>query len=214
MWKTATICQEIEWSQIYFYLFWNCEVFLTSGLIMVLCQLWLALMLAAAPSTFVRPWLISNPLHIYLCRGLRVAGPVRVNSCIVCGERVLAVVQRGGSLIEAASESLDWSASLRPGSHLHANICAAEIHPFDSFLFPFGMIQPIPLLIPNMRWFAWLLCRWYRNLNSIVWAYVEWLGSPGLFILRCEVYILPFLSALCLLFRSWLPSLFFILSVR
>lgn len=144
-------------------------------------------------------------MTVYVCSGLCVAGLVRVNSCIVCGERVLAVVQKGGSLIEAASESLDWSASLRPGSHLYANICAAEIYTFDSFLFPFGMIQSLPLLIPNMRWFAWLLCRWYRNLNSIVWAYVEWLGSPGLFILRCEVYILPFLSALCLLFHSWLP---------
>lgn len=43
----------------------------------------------------------------YVCGGLCVAGLVRVNSCIVCGERVLAAVQKGGSLIEAASESLD-----------------------------------------------------------------------------------------------------------
>lgn len=57
-----------------------------------------------------------------------------MNSCIVCGERVLAAAQKGGSLAQAASESLDWSASLRPGSNLYANICAAEIHPFIFFI--------------------------------------------------------------------------------
>lgn len=178
---------------------------------MVLCQLWLAWMLAAVPCAFVCPWLISDPISVQKVTCCR-SSPVQLLHCLwgTCS----GGGAEGRSLIEAASESLGRSASLRPGSHLYANICAAEIHPFDSFLFPFAMIHSIPLLIPNMRWFAWLLRRWYRNLNSIVWAYVEWLGSPGLFILRSEVYILPFLSALCLLLRSWLPSLFFILSAR
>ncbi len=77
-----------------------------------------------------------------------VAGPLRVNSCIVCEERVLAVEQKGGSLAQAASESLDWSAFLGPGSNLLANICAAEIHPF---IFSFGMSPSLPSLSPNMR---------------------------------------------------------------
>lgn len=64
----------------------------------------------------------------------RAAGPVRVNSCIVCGERVLAAKQKGGSLSQAASESPDRSASFRPGRHLLTNICAAKIHPFISAL--------------------------------------------------------------------------------
>lgn len=58
-----------------------------------------------------------------------------MNSCIVWGERVLAAEPKGGRLTQAASESLDWSASLRPGSNLYANICAAEIHPFFFFFF-------------------------------------------------------------------------------
>lgn len=178
---------------------------------MVLCQLWLAWMLAAAPFAVhlsALDWLVT----IYVCRGLRVAGPVRVNSCIACGECVLAVEQKGGSPIEAASEPRLISFFETWQSFICKHLCCWNT---SFWFFSFSIWNDsIPLLIPNMRWFAWLLCRWYRNLNSIVWAYVEWLGSPGLFILRCEVYILPFLSALCLLFRSWLPSLFFILSVR
>lgn len=66
------------------------------------------------------------------------------------------------------------------------------------FLFSFGT-TPSSSLSPDVNLFAWVLRCWYLNLDSIVWAYVEWLGSLGLFILRCEVYILPFLPALCLL---------------
>lgn len=73
-----------------------------------------------------------------------------MNSCIVWGERVLAPEQKGGRLTQAASESLDWSASLRPGSNLYANICAAEIHPFI-FFFSFGTIPSLPLLSFNMN---------------------------------------------------------------
>ena len=71
-----------------------------------------------------------------------------MNSCIVCGERVLAAEQKGGNLSQTASESLHWSAFLRPGSNLLANICAAEIHPF---IFSFGTIPSLPLLSPNMN---------------------------------------------------------------
>lgn len=72
-----------------------------------------------------------------------------MNLCIVCGGRVLAAAQEGGRLAQAASESLDWSASLRPGSNLYATICTAEIHPFIFFFFSFGTI-PF-LLSPNMN---------------------------------------------------------------
>lgn len=70
------------------------------------------------------------------------------------------------------------------------------------FLFSFFFFRLERLLLslsPDVNLFAWVLRCWYLNLDSIVWAYVEWLGSLGLFILRCEVYILPFLPALCLL---------------
>lgn len=82
-------------------------------------------------------------VHCYNCE--LVVGPACLNRCIVCGERVLAAAQKGGSLAQAASESLDWSASLRPGSNLYAAICTAEIHPFFFFFF-------------HLEWFPLFLC--------------------------------------------------------
>lgn len=69
-----------------------------------------------------------------------------MNSCIVYGERVLAMEQKGGSLAHTIPESPDWSASLRPGSNLLANICAAEIHPF---IFSFGIFPSLPFAPPR-----------------------------------------------------------------
>lgn len=57
------------------------KVFLTSGFIMGLCQLWLALMLAAAPCTFVRPWLISDHIRVQRVTRCR-SGPCELLHCL------------------------------------------------------------------------------------------------------------------------------------
>lgn len=62
-------------------IFLKVDVFLTSGFIMVLCQLWLALMLAAVPRAFVCPWLISDHKSVQAVTCCR-PGPVQRLRCL------------------------------------------------------------------------------------------------------------------------------------
>lgn len=184
----------------------------------MLCQFWFPLILASplalwkfSCTSVARLHLISDHITVQRVTTMNFLQVRSVWTPALFVENVFWLRSKRAEALLKLLQSLDWSAFLRPGSNLLANICAAEIHPF---IFSFGIFPSLPLLSPNMNWFAWVLLRWYHNLYCIVWAYVEWLGRPGLFILRCEVYILPFLPALCLLLHSWLPSLFFLLSER
>ena len=96
---------------------------------------------------------------------------MRVNSCIVCGECVLAAEQEGGSLLQAASETRDWSAFSGPGSNLLANICAAEIHPFIFlFLFsPSSHLESFPLVLyAALTWTKFHGCSFFGTISCTV----------------------------------------------
>lgn len=143
-------------------------------------------------------------------------GPLRVNFCVCLWLTCFGLRAKSPSdSTKSLQRAWDRSAFLSgPGSNLFANICAAEMHPFKFFSPSFGNCSLPFLRLLNMKWFAWVLLLWCHNLYNIAWAFEEWLGRAGLFILHCEVYILPFLPALCLLLHSWLSFRFSPLSVR
>lgn len=94
--------------------------------------------------------------------------------------------KRAGVLLEwLESERARWSALSETWQSLRrTHICAAEMHPF--ILVRLEPFPPLSLVLSalgaNLSPFAWLLCRWYNNLDSIVWAYVEWLGGVQVYL--------------------------------
>lgn len=131
-------------------------------------------------------------------------------TCFGCGAK-------GRKPRSRESRLVSQPASLRPGSNLLANICAAEIHPFNFSSFWTLSLSSF-FTHAASTWTDFHGCSFCSGtiictvLCGLMWN--DWGGQVYLSFAVRFTFFLSSLLSVCLLLHSWLPSLFFLLSER